>query len=262
MPTDITKNKFITNILSNNYEKVRNTISRCPSIVHECIIDGRNPLHKAIYQKYTDIVKLLLDSGADVNQCESKGMQTLFEFNNNINVVFDGATPLFAAISKGDLNYPIVQILLEYGANVNQCDYHNTSPLYLAIKERNTRIANLLLEYGADTNIHYYTNTSPLQVAAMNGNSQIVQALLEHGANVDTTNADATNVDTTNVDATNVDTTNTSPLYLAAVRWDNPLFIAKKKEYENIIKILLNSGADVNKCSICLENLNYYSKGV
>jgi ankyrin repeat protein len=253
MPTDITKNKFITNILSNNYEKVRRTISRCPSIVHECITDGRNPLHKAIYQKYTDIVKLLLDSGANVNQCESKGMQTLFEFNNNINVVFDGATPLLAAISKGDLNCSIVQILLEYGANVNQCDYHNTSPLYLAIKGRNTKIANLLLEYGADTNICNYTNTSPLQVAVVNGNSQIVEVLLEHGATID---AYAANAYAANVDAANVDAANTSPLYLAAVRWANPLFIAKKKEYENIIKMLLNSGADVNKCSICLENLN------
>jgi ankyrin repeat protein len=144
MPTDITKNKFITNILSNNYEKVRRAISRCPSVVHECITDGRNPLHKAIYQKYTDIIKLLLDSGADVNQCESNGMQTLFEFN----VVFDGATPLIAAISKG--NCSIVQILLEYGANINQCDYDNTSPLYLAIKGRNTQIVNLLLERGAE----------------------------------------------------------------------------------------------------------------
>jgi hypothetical protein len=244
MPTDITKNKFITNILSNNCEKVRNTISRCPSIVHECITDGRNPLHKAIYQKYTDIVKVLLDSGANVNQCESKGMQTLFEFNNNINVVFDGTTPLLAAISKGDLNYPIVQILLEYGANINQCDYHNTSPLYLAIKERNTRIANLLLEYGADTNIHYYTNNSPLQLAAARGNSQIVQALLEHGAATDNATNNATNI-----------ATNTSPLYLAAVRWANPLFIAKKKEYESIIKMLIDYGADVNKCSICLQNI-------
>uniref|UniRef100_A0A6C0I1W8 Uncharacterized protein n=1 Tax=viral metagenome TaxID=1070528 RepID=A0A6C0I1W8_9ZZZZ len=251
MPTNITKNKFITNILSNDYDKVCKTISRCPSVVHECITDGRNPLHKAIYQKNTDIVKLLLDSGADANKCESKGMQTLFEFNNNIDVVFDGVTPLFAAISKGDLNYSIVQILLEYGVNVNQCDYHNTSPLYLAIKGRNTRIANLLLEYGADVNICNYTNTSPLQVAAMNGNSQIVKALLERGATTDITNADAANADSANADSTN-----TSPLYLAAVRWANPLFIAKKKEYESIIKMLLNSGADVNKCSICLDNLN------
>jgi len=250
MPTDITKNKFITNILLNNYEKVRKTISRCPSIVHECITDGRNPLHKAIYQKYTDIVKLLLDSGADVNQCESKGMQTLFEFNNNINIVFDGETPLFSAISKSDLNYSVVQILLEYGANVNQCDYH-TSPLYLAIKGRNTRIANLLLEYGADVNICNYTNTSPLQVAVMNGNSQIVQALLERGANIN--NANTTTEDTTTENTTTEDT---SPLYLAAVRWANPLFIAKKEEYTKICKMLIEYGADVNKCSICLQNIH------
>jgi ankyrin repeat protein len=242
MPTDITKNKFIANILSNNYEKVRKTISRCPSIVHDCITDGRNPLHKAIYQKYTDIVKLLLDSGANVNQCESNGMQTLFDQDEDI-ISSYGITPLLAAISKVDLNYSIIQILLEYGANVNQCDYHNTSPLYLAIKGRNTRIANLLLEYGADANIHYYTNTSPLQVAAMNGNSQIVQALLERGATVNN------NTNTTT-------TTDTSPLYLAAVRWANPLFIAKKKEYASIIKMLIDYGADVNKCSICLQNID------
>lgn len=257
MPTSITKNKFITNILSNDYEKVRKTISRCPDIVHECIIDGRNPLHKAISQKYTDIVKILLDSGADVNQCESKGMRTVFEFNNNISVVFDGVTPLIKAISKGDCS--IVQILLEYGANVNQCDSNNTSPLYLAIKGRNTQIAKLLLNYSADVNICNYKNNSPLQLAAMNGNSQIVQALLERGANIntaaDTATAD-TAADTTTENTAADTTTDTSPLYLAAVRWANPLFIAKKEAYTSIIKMLINYGADVNKCSICLENIH------
>ena len=241
MPTSITKNKFITNILSNEYEKVRKTISRCPDIVHECIIDGRNPLHTAISQKYTYIVKILLDSGADVNQRESKGMRTVFEFNNNINVVFDGVTPLIKAISKGDcsiVTFNIVQILLEYGANVNQCDSNNTSPLYLAIKGRNTQIAKLLLNYGADVNIYSYKNTSPLHLAARNGNSQIVQALLEHGA----------------TDTTATDTT--TPLYLAAARWANPLFIAKREAYTSIIKMLIDYGADVNKCSICLENIH------
>lgn len=83
-----------------------------------------------------------------------------------------------------------------------------------------------------------YTNTSPLQVAAVNGNSQIVQALLERGAATDTTTED------------------TSPIYLAAVRWANPLFIAKKEEYARIIKMLIDYGADINKCSICLQNIH------
>jgi ankyrin repeat protein len=229
MPTAITKNKFITNILSNDYNKVCRTISRCPKIVQECITDGRNPLHKAVYQiGYMDIVKILLDSGADVNQCES-----------NINVVFNGTTPLLKAMDKGDLNFSIVKILLEYGANVNRCDYHNTSPLYLAIKQRNIKIANLLLEYGADVNICNDTNTSPLQLAAAIGNSQIVQALLERGANV--------NAETT---------TDNSPLYLAAVRWADPLFAVKKEKYASVIKILIEYGADVNTCSICLQNIH------
>lgn len=215
--TSKTKGKFLSNIISNNYESVYRTIKRCPNIIHECIIDDeRNPLKEAVYQiNNTNMVKLLLDNGADVNACS-----TCYTGNN-------GIPPLIEAMYKGDLNYNIVKLLLDHGADVNKCITNTTaSPLYLAIQKRHNNIAALLLEYGADVNI-CYENNSPLQLASKNGYSQLVKKIIECGATIEC--GDIMN----------------SPLYLATTRLNNPLYIEKKEEYANIIQMLLDHGAVV-----------------
>jgi ankyrin repeat protein len=62
-------------------------------------------------------------------------------------------TPLHSAADCGD--FEMVQILLDYGIDVNAQDYLSSTPLDFALMDHlnDPRVVQLLLEYGADPNI-------------------------------------------------------------------------------------------------------------
>ena len=57
-------------------------------------------------------------------------------------------TPLFAASLHG--HFPIVQLLIEQGADMEKTDSEGRSPLYIACRDGHLDIARYLLEQGAD----------------------------------------------------------------------------------------------------------------
>ena len=115
---------------------------------------------------------------------------------------------------------PIVQLLLEYGANINPPT--TTSPLQAAIKIGKYDIVRLLLDRGADVNPPAIKGArrTPLQSALKRGDYDMAQLLLDRGADV---NAAAMR----NGGAT--------ALQFAAI-----------KGYVGIAVLLLKAGADVN----------------
>ena len=60
------------------------------------------------------------------------------------------------------------------------------TPLILAIGDNNLELVNLLLEYGADVNTvwHGEQSWSPLHIACQTSNPEIIVKLIEHGASV------------------------------------------------------------------------------
>lgn len=84
--------------------------------------------------------------------------------------------------------------LLEAGANPNELDIRNVSPLYKAVEKENIEIAQLLLEKKADPNHsfwHYYGiyedekfEDCPLHCAVRKGNIKLVELLLNYGADI------------------------------------------------------------------------------
>jgi hypothetical protein len=100
-----------------------------------------------------------------------------------------GRTPLLAAAWLGDLE--MVQVLLEYKADVNartnngESPLHFTYPYYSAHRKSGTslpKVIRLLLENGVDVNARRDDLSTPLHVAATNGMVEVVRVLLEHGA--------------------------------------------------------------------------------
>lgn len=80
--------------------------------------DDSTPLHLAAQNGFTEIIGLLLDCGADINEDE-------FE-----------ETPLYEAVRFGQIE--TVQFLLENGANIEAKGMFLT-PLYLAVHNGQTR---------------------------------------------------------------------------------------------------------------------------
>jgi Ankyrin repeats (many copies)/Ankyrin repeats (3 copies) len=98
----------------------------------------------------------------------------------------DGNTPLHSAAFYGDLE--MVQVLLEYGVDVNaQNVYRNTPLAYASLDgDRNdARVARLLIAHGADPNSGDLWGSTLLHRASRFGRIEIVRLLIEHGANVE-----------------------------------------------------------------------------
>lgn len=93
------------------------------------------PLHTAATLNDSNIVRILLEHGA----------------NTNVQAATDGMTPLMAAAWAQ--SEEIVRLLLNYGANPNIIDKDKWSPLFHAAHRGNEKIVQLLLSFGADPSL-------------------------------------------------------------------------------------------------------------
>lgn len=112
----------------------------------------------------TEIVKLLLDSGAEVNLRDNYGddalmyaaggghvdvMSLLLERGADINTRgFGGLTPLMAASENGE--FEAARYLIDKGAEINAKDPNGTTALMFAAGFRHPAVIDLLLNDGAD----------------------------------------------------------------------------------------------------------------
>lgn len=101
---------------------------------------GFEILRKNLNQYVMQMIKLLVENGADVNKTNYKGK---------------GLTALHVAAQhtiKGDSLEPI-KYLLEKGANPNSQNFKGATPLFFAQYAGNDEVIKLLIEAGADTTI-------------------------------------------------------------------------------------------------------------
>ena len=126
------------------------------------------PLYGASRNAHLDIVRMLLEHGADPNRATT-----------------GGATPLSAAAEHGRVE--VVRLLLQKGAIADAACLDGTTPLYMAAQEGHKEVVELLLARGADVNGATGTPIgTPLYGACLDGHAAIISVLLAKGANVDT----------------------------------------------------------------------------
>jgi ankyrin repeat protein len=194
---------------------------------------GRTPLHLAACVGNVDIMKILLQYGAEVNTKDGTNR----------------ATPLHCAASKGHLSS--LKMLIRHGADVN-AGLNNKSPLHYAVQSAAVDCVKELLDNNAIPNTPQVYSETPLHVAAALGASEIVALLLSHGA--------AVNVQ--------YGTDKLTPLHLAAEDGDaecarllieagaqfscenhkkqTPLHLAALSQCSETLELLLNRGANPN----------------
>ena len=143
------------------------------------------PLHFAAQNGHLEVVRLLLERGANVNAQNTDELWWR-----------ERRTPLHFAAQNGHLD--VVRLLLERGANVNAetSGVAGWTPLHFAAQNGHLEVVRVLLERGANVNAQTTlfwedadARRTPLHYATKNGHLEVVRLLLERGANV---NAQAT----------------------------------------------------------------------
>jgi len=93
---------------------------------------GITPLHMAASKGQPDIVKLLIQHGAQIDTASTRGGNTALHF---------------AAAGN---HHQVVQLLIEQGAEVNQQNFDGMTSLMFAANRGNLKTAKTLLDHGAD----------------------------------------------------------------------------------------------------------------
>jgi ankyrin repeat domain-containing protein 50 len=120
------------------------------------------PILEAAAKGHTNVIHLLLENGANINQ----------ERNDHQNV-------LLVASANGQ--EATVQMLIEAGACVSNVDADGMTPIQVASEEGHKGIVEMLIKAGADVNLGY---GSALYCASAFGHEDVVQTLLRAGAEV------------------------------------------------------------------------------
>lgn len=236
--------------------------------------DGFTALHYAAKNGHLEVVKMLVERGADLNVFPD---ETKF---------YRGETPLNSACSysnTNDKNLEVVkylvekgasmvkinfcfqspltncmnskaplsaQYLLEMGADPNVPNNNRQTPLYLAIdKGLGNDFIKVLLKAGADPNTgsDYYT---PLEMAIKKRDVELAQILMEAGANIHHVDQDGDtlfHVAASINSNKNIDFLLSQGLNINAKNNEGqtPLHIAAENGYDTVVEQMINNGADL-----------------
>ncbi len=141
-----------------------------------------------------DLIKMLLDHGADVNAKLTKMIPARAVLDFPDMMMGEGATPFLRAAKSGDI--PLMKLLLEHGADPKVVTKAGVTALMVAAGmghsntvrggEQPLEALQICLDKGVNINAATdKTLNTALHAAAGNGNDAIVQFLADHGAKLD-----------------------------------------------------------------------------
>ncbi len=153
-------------------DSLEKAVSEGGDVNYQVLEDAYTPLILAILKGNTQMVKFLLDAGADPNLSQRMPFSKEDIIKN---------TPLIAAVKKG--YYEIVKLLLKAGADPDLATGANNTPLIWAAAKNYPDIISLLLKNGAnpDSKERKFGETA-LMLAVIKGHKEVIQNLLKGGA--------------------------------------------------------------------------------
>jgi ankyrin repeat protein len=158
--------------------------------------DNAFPIHFAAERGDLEIVKLLVEHGADpigagtTHLLDAIGWAVCFDYATRTDVarylLARGARhTLLSAAAMGDVD--AIRQTAREGADLNQRmdrTNHRRTPLHLAVIKRQSASVSALLALGADPNSEDAAGLTPLDQAALTGDLDMAQQLISRGAEI------------------------------------------------------------------------------
>ena len=144
--------------------RVREIVGRDPAQANAVAPDGYSPLGLAAFFKRREVVRYLLDAGADPSHASRQG----------------GFTPLHSAVATdaGAVDVEIVRLLLAKGADPNARSQSGSTALHTVGFTGDRASLDLLLKHGADPGIKNNDGKSAADIARERGHQEIADLLI------------------------------------------------------------------------------------
>jgi ankyrin repeat protein len=128
-------------------------------------VETSDAIRLAIDSDKTEVVKLLLEHGADKNGKDSYGQSLAMSAASN---------------HRND----VMTLLIASGADINAANSYSITPLAVAAEQGHLDLVKMLITAGADVNARDTAGSTALTVAVLRGYKEIVEALLAAGTDV------------------------------------------------------------------------------
>jgi ankyrin repeat protein len=188
-------------IKNNNLNFLKELLLSKKFDVNEATPEGKTPLYFASKYGYSVMVKLLLENGAIYTEaiknsdysplheaCRNEDLETVKLLTNSgfdVNHICNGETPLYITSLKANL--PLMKLLFVKNVNVNDKFYSKKffTPLTLAIHKKRDDVVEYLLQQGSDPNQQQSEGKSPLfSACSLENTEKIIELLIKFGAEI------------------------------------------------------------------------------
>lgn len=198
LPPEQLKQKFFACATAGDWPVMSSFLSR--NLVHVNDVDAyeSTALHLAVRNQHLDVVRGLLDCGANASAIGRYGTHPLHSACHHdstpiplallasgalADVVDDeGHTPLHYAAQIGSRT--LCQLLIVAGANVGAASKTGRTPFHVACACGHASVVGFLLDCGVDVSTVDSRGYSALHIACANGKGEIVRILIDAGSDV------------------------------------------------------------------------------
>lgn len=170
--------------------------------------DGLTLLHQAIFYEHIEIIKLLLERGADPFLLEipyeTIGLQSSL---NPITTSFNTAASIgnkeiielilnhkdYSTEIENDIfclcksiqndHIDVFKMLIPYFKNIDLSE-HRALPIFYSVLNKNPEFTQILLEHGANPRVVNSFNNTPLHFAVSSNHLKVVKLLLQHDVDI------------------------------------------------------------------------------
>ncbi|NWI68607.1 ANR17 protein, partial [Todus mexicanus] len=207
-------------------------------------VSDYTPLSLAASGGYVNIIKILLNAGAEINSRQ-------VPFSPFLSQVFKlGISPLMLAAMNG--HTAAVKLLLDMGSDINaQIETNRNTALTLACFQGRTEVVSLLLDRKANVEHRAKTGLTPLMEAASGGYAEVGRVLLDKGADVNAPPVPSSR-DTALTIAADKGHYKFCELLIRAhidvrnKKGNTPLWLAANGGHLDVVQLLVQAGADVD----------------